>query len=407
MWSHKEEKIMVRKVNYNNPIMQEYIKKGQNINTGSKYSYSTMKGFGLVNPSHTTIIYQGFSDSSSPTTTTSTSKSSSNEMTTAEKWAAGIQIGAATIKGAAEIIEAIADVKAKSAANPAPASTKSDATEYAVTARDESASLSKSEFKTEKKDAKSMGQKITDEISNYKKTGDKTGLVDAVTTAKASYDANTKKIETKEGEVTSAEEEYNTAKDAYEEYHKGEYKTAKENVKTAEDTYRDTKKTNDSKISDLEKEYTGCEQTISKLDNDISAKEGFIERMKAKDDLTPEESAKLEEAEQELEEMKKQKQDAENRMEEIGKKGSGKGEIGELEADTKAKQDAMDELKAKFTNEIEPRHKELNDSMELSHSEFKRIESENKKEISQLKSLNDTLKSPIEKGQKALGSYSV
>lgn len=396
MWRHKEEKIMVRKVNYNNPIMQEYIKKGQNINTGSKYCYSTMKGFGLVNPSHTTIIYQGFSDSSS---TTSTSKSSSNEMTTAEKWAAGIQIGAAGIKAAAEIIEAIGDVKAK---NPGTTSKSTVAKDNTVYETSSSSSTSKSEFKEAKKDAKTMARKITDEISNHKKTGDKTGLVDAVTTAKESYDKNTEQIEIKQKAIADAKKEYDKAKKAYDDYHKdgGEYKTAEEEVGKAQGTYDKTKKDNDKEISTLEKEYKDCETKISTLDKDIPAKEKFINEMKAKGDLTPEDSDELKKAQEELDNMKSQKQDAEKRKGEIDKK------IADRKADTKAKYDELDAARAKFT-EVKDRSKELNDSMELSHSESQRIKSEKNKEITDLNSLNKELKKPIKEGQEELGPYAV
>jgi len=385
---------MVRKVNYNNPIMQEYIKRGQHIQTSNNgYSFVTVRhSAGNLHVPHTTrVVYEG-------------DDSSSSSMTTAEKIAAGIQIGSAGIKAAAEIIEAIGDVQAKKAANGTTTSTSDDKPVY-------QSSSTVSDSKESVKNAKASSKSVTSAIKEYKKTGDKASLEDAVKNAKVDVESNKGSIEKLQSEVGSYKADYDKAEKDYNTFHDGEYATAVKNKKETESTYNETKKKNDTEISNYKTKVSGLNQDITNLNGDIAALNEKLQRDVSALDSESEDyqtqKARIEaEINQQIQAKKSEIEQKQNEIKEIqGDDGNG-GKIGELIADTQDKQDKRDAAIKAF-NEADSTDKANKATRDSAKDDYKRVERDNNKEIKKFESANKTLNNAIKDGNKALGSYAV
>ncbi len=380
---------MTRKVNYNNPIMKEYINRGKN-------QVQVSNGSTFVN------VRSKFSGGGVPYTTTafvfeenSTKKDTS--MTTAEKIAAGIQIAGALTSGTATVIGAIADLKAKQAeANPngatntsAPASTGKDAPVYSSDAK---------KAKTEAKDSSST---VNNAIKEYKKTGDKEALEAAVSNAKTDYSNNETSITALKTEIETKKTEYDEAKKAYDTYHDGDYKKAVEDKKTTADAFSKADKAANKAETDYKKAQGETQKAQEALSNLKEVKDPGAEP----EDET--QKAQWKADKQAYDDYVKEKERLEGELKKAqGEEEKQKENFEKLDGERKTAQDARDEAVKTF-NAADATDKANKSTMKAAEDDYKRVKSDNEKEIKKYESANSKLESAIKDGNKALGSYSV
>ncbi|MBR1754337.1 hypothetical protein IJ732_05810 [bacterium] len=380
---------MTRKVNYNNPIMKEYINRGKN-------QVQVSNGSTFVN------VRSKFSGGGVPYTTTafvfeenSTKKDTS--MTTAEKIAAGIQIAGALTSGTATVIGAIADLKAKQAeANPngatntsAPASTGKDAPVYS------------SDAKQAKAEAKDSSNTVNDAVKEYKKTGDRSALEAAVRNAKTDFENNGSAITSLKNDIDVKKKEYDEAKKAYNDFHDGEYKTAVKTKKETADAYNKAEKAANSAKGEYETAQAGTKKAQDALNNLKEVKDPGQEP----EDET--QKAQWKADKQAYDDYVNEKKRLESELETAqGTEKEKKEAYDKAETAKKEAQDARDEAVKAF-NEADSADKANKATMNAAEDDYKRVKSDNEKEIKRYESANSKLETAIKNGNKALGSYSV
>lgn len=382
---------MVRKVDYNNPIMKQYIARGQKLsansgcNCGSKYSMVAIKhGFGggvrMNPPSKTTVIVKESESSSS--------SSSSSSMSTAEKIAAGFQLTAAGLKAATSVVDSILDVVAKNNVNTE--STTNDAPVY-----DSSASAVKSDVSASKKIAKETSKAIDEAIKDYKSSGNIEPLKDAVGKAKGDKSLNDASIEKFKAEIKEKQDDYETVQDEYNKYHEGEYKTAKTNKENTQKEFETTKKANDAKISDLEKENESLSGKITSLGEEVKSLQSQLEGLDSSAEDYETQKAKIEQ------DIKEKTEEIEAKKKEIEDNNT---EVANLKTETQKAQDKRDEAIKEFNDAttIDDANKA---TMLAAKADYTNVKSDNEKEIRKFESINKDLEKAIETGNKALGAY--
>lgn len=218
---------MTAKYNYNNPIMQQHLKnatnkKHINVSNGRQVQHQIATGGVPTTGVKKTTIYI-FDDGSNNTSTTQ------KTMSTAEKFALGASIATGALKGTAEIISAIAEVKAKnpSSGSSKPASTSKDTTSYSTTSNSGgkttttgSTSIDMSDISSAASVSKAdeTSSKIDSAISAYKDDNDGNSNVKDRKALQSAVGAAQSQIKNNNDTITSNQKKYDSAVKDRDEY---------------------------------------------------------------------------------------------------------------------------------------------------------------------------------------------